>query len=265
MKNFPLSFIPERPAKPRQSGITMVMDKGLSLRETEDFISSCKEYTDIVKFGFGTAMITPNLEEKLNLYKNAGIRPYFGGTLFELFLIRDSIDNFKHLIDKHELDLIEISDGSMCVPHHEKLKHIKDFAKHTTVLSEVGSKQAGVIISTDKWIEMMQLELNAGAWKVIAEARESGNTGIYNADGSSNRGLIDEIISKVGQENVIWEAPNKAQQAWFIKLLGANVSLGNIAPAEVIPLETLRLGLRGDTFFDFLPETLKCFKPIINN
>jgi len=265
MKNFPLPYIPERPLKPRNSGITMVMDKGLSVRETEDFISSCHEYTDLVKFGFGTAMITSNLEEKLNLYKNAGIRPYFGGTLFELFLIRDCLIDFKRLIDKYELDLIEISDGSMCVPHYEKLMHIESFSKQTTVLSEVGSKQAGVIISTEKWIEMMQLELKAGAWKVIAEARESGNTGIYNADGSSNRSLIDEIITNVGQENVIWEAPNKAQQAWFIKLLGANVSLGNISPAELIPLETLRLGLRGDTFFDFLPETLKCFKPLINN
>jgi phosphosulfolactate synthase len=265
MMNFSLSFIPERPKKARNNGITMVMDKGLSLRETEDFISACHEYTDVVKFGFGTAVISSNLEEKLRLYRDAGIRPYFGGTLFELFLIRDQIDNYRKLIDKYRLDLIEISDGSICIPHEEKLNYIRLLSRQATVFSEVGSKVAGVVIPTEKWIEMMVEELKNGAWKVIAEARESGNTGIYNADGSSNKSLIDQIVKYVGYENVIWEAPNKPQQAWFIKLLGANVNLGNIAPSEVIPLETLRLGLRGDTFFEFLPENLKCYKPVINN
>ncbi len=254
--NFNLSYVPTHMHKPRTSGLTMVMDKGLSVRETENFLSSNGDYIDLVKLGFGTPLITKNLEEKIKLYSEANIQTYFGGTLFEIFIVRGLFDEFKKFIDKYKISLIEISDGSISLPHDEKLKYIKNLTQYTTVISEVGSKQAGVYISNEKWVEMMKNELKAGSWKVIAEARESGNIGIYNPDGTANKELIDNIVEHVNTNDIIWEAPNKSQQVWFIKLLGCNVNLGNISPTEVLPLETLRLGLRGDTFFQFLPENI---------
>jgi phosphosulfolactate synthase len=255
--NFQLPYLPERTKKTRKTGLTMMMDKGLSMREIENFISSSGEFTDLVKFGFGTAVISNGLDDKLKAYRDANIIPYFGGTLFEVFAIRGLFDQYRKLIDRYKLDLVEISDGSMEMPHEEKLEYIHKLSEQVTVISEVGSKQAGKVIPTAKWVEMMKSELEAGSWMVIAEAREAGNIGIYNPDGTANSSLIDDIVQHVSVEKVLWEAPNKAQQVYFIKLLGSNVNLGNIAPAEVIPLETLRLGLRGDTFFDFLPQNLK--------
>ena len=254
--NFELPDIPQRPIKSRSTGLTMVMDKGLSVKEAENFASASSDYTDFVKFGFGTALISPNIEEKIQIYRDSNIRPYLGGTLFEMFLVRGLFEKFRKYIDQYKLDLVEVSDGSIFLPHEEKLKYIQILSQQVTVLSEVGSKQAGVHISHEKWVAMMKAELEAGAWKVIAEARESGNIGIYNPDGSANVYLINDIIKKVKTDNIIWEAPVKNQQVWFIKLLGANVNLGNIAPNEVISLETLRLGLRGDTFFQFLPKEI---------
>ncbi|HLP73883.1 MAG TPA: phosphosulfolactate synthase [Bacteroidales bacterium] len=256
MKN-PLSFIPERPAKPRNSGLTMVMDKGLSSREAEDFMSVGGEYTDYVKLGFGTSLITPGVEKKIEIYKKAGTIPYFGGTLFEAFIIRNMFDAFVELLDRCNIDLVEVSDGSYDFDRNKKLEYIGKLAKKRTVISEVGSKKKGVVFSPDQWVAMMKAELDAGSVKVIAEARESGTTGIYNEDGSVNNTIICAISDNVKFENVIWEAPLKSQQAWFIKSFGANVNLGNIPPNEIIPLESLRLGLRGDTFFQFLPENLK--------
>jgi len=253
--NQELPFIPERTSQPRNSGLTMMMDKGLSIREAENFVSSSAAFTDLVKFGFGTALITKGLEEKISLYKTAGLRPYFGGTLFELFVVRNKFDDFCKMIDHYQVEYAEVSDGSMAIPHEEKLEYILKLAGQVTVISEVGSKVAGVEIPDDDCVTMMKAELAAGSWKVIAEARESGTVGIYQKDGSANQGLIDEIVRQMNVEDVLWEAPNKNQQVWFIKLLGANVNLGNIAPNEVVSLESLRLGLRGDTFFDFLPES----------
>lgn len=252
-----LPYVPERPSKPRQSGLTMVMDKGLSIREAEDFMSVGSEYTDFVKLGFGTSIITPGFEKKIKIYKNAGCRPYFGGTLFEAFVIRNMFSEFEGLLDKYEIDLVEISDGSYDLEHNRKLEYINILSAGRTVISEVGSKKKDVVYSPDEWVTMMKSELEAGSFKVIAEARESGTIGIYNDDGSVNMPVIREISNHVKLENVIWEAPLKSQQAWFIKHFGENVNLGNIAPDEIISLETLRLGLRGDTFFQFLPENLK--------
>jgi phosphosulfolactate synthase len=256
MKNI-LPFIPERPVKPRTSGITMVMDKGLSIREAEDFMSVGNEYTDFVKLGFGTSLITPGVERKIKLYKKAGVIPYFGGTLFEAFIIRNMFNEYIEFLDKYEIDLVEVSDGSYDIEHKKKLEYINKLAERGTVISEVGSKKKDVVYSPDEWVDLMKAELNAGSVKVIAEARESGTTGIYNEDGSINNKIISAIAEHVKLENVIWEAPMKSQQAWFIKHFGANVNLGNIAPNEIIPLESLRLGLRGDTFFQFLPDELK--------
>jgi phosphosulfolactate synthase len=252
-----LPFIPERPAKPRSYGLTMVMDKGLSIREAEDFMSVGSEYTDYVKLGFGTSLITPGFEKKIKIYQKAGTIPYFGGTLFEAFIIRDMFDKYVEFLKTNGVTFVEISDGSYDIEHSRKLDYINRLAKITTVISEVGSKKKEVIYSPDEWVAMMKAELDAGSVKVIAEARESGTTGIYNEDGSINHKIIDAISTHVKMENVIWEAPMKAQQAWFIKHFGANVNLGNIAPNEIIPLESLRCGLRGDTFFQFLPDNLK--------
>lgn len=249
--------MPDRPSKPRNSGLTMVMDKGLSIREAEDFMSVGSEYTDFVKLGFGTSLITPGFEKKISIYKKAGAVPYFGGTLFEAFIIRGMYKEFVEFLDKYEIDLVEVSDGSYDIDHNLKLDYINKLAKRGTVISEVGSKKKEVVYSPEQWVAMMKSELNAGSVKVIAEARESGTTGIYNEDGSINNKIISGIAEHVKLENVIWEAPLKSQQAWFIKHFGANVNLGNIAPYEIIPLETLRLGLRGDTFFQFLPDKLK--------
>jgi phosphosulfolactate synthase len=254
--NFTLPYLPTRDSKPRENGLTMMMDKGLSLREAENFCESSAEYTDIVKLGFGTAVITKDLKEKMAVYRKNNLRVYFGGTLFELFIIRGMFDEYRKMVDEYKLDIVEVSDGSMNIPHDKKLEYIQTLAKQATVVSEVGYKVSGMVLPMEKWAELMSAELQAGAWKVIAEARESGNTGIYNADGSANVELVYKLIDTVDKDKILWEAPNKSQQAYFIKLLGANVSLGNIATNEVIALETLRLGLRGDTFFDFLPQNL---------
>lgn len=250
--NFDLPGLPERPAKHRQFGITMVMDKGLSLRETENFIEQCAPYTDLVKFGFGSSLITSKLQEKIALYKNAGIKVYFGGTLFEAFVIRNKFDDYVKFLDKFKIDTVEVSDGSISIPHDRKCEYIHSLSKNFAVLSEVGSKEEGFMISPGKWISMMKAEISAGSWKVITEARESGTVGIYRPTGKAHVILINRILKHIPAEKILWEAPQKSQQVWFIKLIGANVNLGNIAPNELLPLETLRLGLRGDTFHFFL-------------
>lgn len=250
--NYELKDIPERPAKPRDVGFTMAMDKGLSLREVEDFIDSSGEYTDIVKLGWATSYVTSNLKDKLALYKEAGIPTYFGGTLFEAFVIRNQFEDYRKLLDKYDMPFAEVSDGSIELPHDLKCEYINKLSDQVTVLSEVGSKDAEKIIPPYQWIELMQTELDAGAWKVIGESREAGNVGLFRASGEVRSGLVQEILTKIPFEKIIWEAPQKAQQVYFIKLVGANVNLGNIAPNEVIPLETIRLGLRGDTFHHFL-------------
>jgi phosphosulfolactate synthase len=252
--NYSLSQIPERSVKPRNSGMTMVMDKGLSLRQVEDFLEVSGTYTDIVKLGWATSYVTPNLKDKLKLYKDAGIPVYFGGTLFEAFIIRNQYDDYCRMLDTFGLEYAEVSDGSITIEHDVKCEYISKLSKQITVISEVGSKDVQKIFAPYKWIQLMKAEMEAGSWKVIAEARESGNVGIYRDSGEVRQGLVDEILTQIPEEKIIWEAPQKAQQVWFIKLLGSNVNLGNIAPADLIPLETLRLGLRSDTFDHFLNQ-----------
>ena len=250
--NYELKNIPERTKKPRQYGFTMAMDKGLSLRQTEDFLSVASDYVDIVKFGWATTYVTPNIQDKIKLYKEAGIPTYFGGTLFEAFIIRDQFDDYRKVLDKYKMTFAEVSDGSIELDHDIKCEYIRKLSDQVTVLSEVGSKDAEKIIPPYKWISLMQAELDAGSWKVIGESREAGNVGLFRSSGEVRSGLVEEILTKIPFEKIIWEAPQKSQQVWFIKLLGSNVNLGNIAPSEVIPLETIRLGLRGDTFNLFL-------------
>ena len=252
MMNSKLQFLPERTTKPRESGINMVMDKGLSLRQSEDLIEVAADKVDLLKLGFGTSMVTPNLKEKVKLYRDAGIDVYCGGTLFEAFAIRNQLDDYKKYISDISLEMVEISDGSISMDHDRKCEIIADFSKSFRVISEVGSKDAKVEISSRNWIKWMQNELSSGSWKVIAEAREGGNIGICDSDGGVKSELIDDIVSQINQNEILWEAPQKNQQVWFINKFGANVNLGNIAPNEIIPLECLRLGLRSDTFNNFL-------------
>jgi phosphosulfolactate synthase len=252
--NFTLDQIPSRASKPRQHGLTMVMDKGLGVRQAEDLIEASSPYIDIVKLGFGSSMITPNLEKKLDVYRAAQIPVYLGGTLLEAFIVRNKFEEYMRLLDKYKLTHAEVSDGSISLPHEEKLEYIRRLSKRATVLTEVGSKEEGIIIHPNKWIELINLEIEAGAWKVIAEARESGTVGIFRPSGKAHVVLINKIVAKIVPEKIIWEAPNKSGQTYFIKLLGADVNLGNIAPNEVIAVESLRLGLRSDTFFQFLKK-----------
>jgi phosphosulfolactate synthase len=252
--NFNLSQIPERNLKPRLAGITMVMDKGLSPDEARNFLSVAHPHVDIVKLGFGTSFVTPNLREKLEIYRSYDMPVYFGGTLFEAFLIRNQFSDYIDVCREYGVEYMEVSDGSITIPHAEKCGYIEKLTKYGKVLSEVGSKDAAHIIPPYKWIELMSAELNAGSTYVIAEAREAGNVGIYRGSGEVREGLVQEILTQIPGEKILWEAPQKAQQLYFIELLGANVNLGNIAPSEVLPLETMRVGLRGDTFHLFLDK-----------
>jgi phosphosulfolactate synthase len=255
--NFTLSQMPERVKKPRGHGITMVMDKGISIEETKNFLSVAGPYVDVVKLGFGTSYVTPDLKKKLEVYRNADIPIYFGGTLFEACLVRDQLEDYISACKDYGVTYMEVSDGSINIEHKEKCKLIERLTKHAVVLSEVGSKDAAHIIPPYKWIELMRAELSAGATYVIAEAREAGNVGIYRGTGEVREGLVQEILTQIPAEKILWEAPQKSQQLYFIELVGANVNLGNIAPNEMIALEAMRIGLRGDTFDLFLDKKEK--------
>ena len=253
--NFNLTQIPERNTKPRDHGITMVMDKGLSIQEAKNLLSVGHPHIDIIKLGFGTAFVTPDLDKKIEVYQSFNIPVYFGGTLFEAFLIRNQFQDYINICRQYNITYMEVSDGSIDIPHAEKCGYIEKLTKIGTVLSEVGSKDAAHIIPPYKWIELMKAELEAGSTYVIAEAREAGNVGIYRGSGEVREGLVQEILTQIPEEKIIWEAPQKAQQLYFLELIGCNVNLGNIAPTEVIPLEAMRIGLRGDTFHLYLDKT----------
>src|SRR6202050_608961 len=254
--NFKLTQMPDRLEKRRQHGITMCMDKGLSIEEAKNFLSVAHPHVDIVKLGFSTSFVTPNLREKIEAYQSYGLPVYFGGTLFEAFLIRNQFDDYIAILKDYGINYIEVSDGSITIPHAEKCGYIEKLTRHGVVLSEVGSKDAANIIPPYMWIELMRAELAAGASYVIAEAREAGNVGIYRDSGEVRQGLVQEILTQIPAEKILWEAPQKSQQLYFIELICCKVNLGNIAPTEVIPLESMRIGLRGDTFHLFLEKQL---------
>jgi phosphosulfolactate synthase len=244
--------LPSRPGKPRTAGLTHVIDKGLNLRDIEGMFDVGGAFVDIVKFGWGTSYVTNNLEKKIALYRHFETPVVCGGTLFEAVYARGRIDEFKTWLGEHRFSHVEISDGTLDIPRDEKLVLIADFARDFVVLSEVGSKDSDINIAPYLWVQWIKEELDAGAWKVITEGREGGTAGIYRPTGEMRTGLIDEIVHEVDVSDLIFEAPSKASQAWFVKQFGPNVNLGNIPPDEVIPLETLRLGLRGDTLKEVL-------------
>jgi len=243
--------LPERTTKPRESGITHVLDKGYSLDQVRDFLAAAKGYVDIVKLGWGTAVVTPNLKEKIDLYQSNGVPVCFGGTLFEVCLRQNKLEEYLQTVRDLGMDHIEVSDGTVAMDEVDKIAILRRLSKEFRVLSEVGSKDAEVVIAPYKWVESIKRELEAGAWKVVTEGRESGTVGIYQPGGEVKEGLLEEIVTAVDAENLLFEAPVKSQQTWFIKQFGANVNLGNILPEEVISVETLRLGVRGDTLLQF--------------
>jgi phosphosulfolactate synthase len=239
--------LPERSEKPRERGLTHVLDRGLSLTGVDGLAEVAGGYVDIVKLGWGTALATGNLEAKLSRYRRHGIPVVFGGTLTELAIAQDRLEQLVSWLRELAIEHIEISDGTIELRHDDKLEMIERLSSRFTVLSEVGSKDDTRIMAPYRWVEQIESELKAGAWKVIAEARESGTAGIFRHDGEVRMGLIDEIVHAVPPEQVLFEAPQKDQQVWFIRRFGANVNLGNIAPDDVLSLETMRVGLRSDT------------------
>ena len=234
----------------RDGGLCHVLDKGLGPRGWADVLEMSGDYIDIVKLGWGTAYVTPNLRRKLEVL--AEKRVVIGGTFFEAVFAKGRVDEYKRWLAELGLTHVEISDGAVEIPRERKLELIAELARDFTVLSEVGSKDADVVYAPYQWVEWIREELDAGAWKVITEGREGGTAGIFRSDGDMRTGLLDEIAHGVPIENVLFEAPTKSSQAWFVKHFGPNVNLGNIPPDEVIPLETLRLGLRGDTLKEIL-------------
>jgi phosphosulfolactate synthase len=234
----------------RENGLTHVIDKGLGPRGWEDVLDTSGDYIDIVKLGWGTSYVTNNLRRKLDVLRDKKI--VFGGTLFEVVYAQDKLEEYKGWLQELGLTHVEISDGTIEIPRERKLELIADFARDFTVLSEVGSKDSEVVFAPYEWVQWIKEEREAGAWKVITESREGGTAGIFRPSGEMRTGLVDEIVHEIDFHDLVWEAPTKASQAWFVKHFGPEVNLGNIPPDEVIPLETLRLGLRGDTLKEVL-------------
>ncbi len=258
-----LHHLPERTTPPRSVGLTMMMDKGLPINFIEGLLDIAGPYIDFVKLGFGTSVVSRNLKEKITLYREAGVRVYLGGTLFEAFIVRDQFEDYMRMLEYYQLEWVEVSDGSLEMPHDAKCGFIHTLSANYNVLSEIGSKDADIIIPPYRWIELMKKELRAGSKYLIAEARESGTVGIFRSTGEVRSGLIQEILTQIPESKIIWEAPQKSQQVWFIRMMGPNVNLGNIAPTDVMALESMRLGLRADTFAMPLKDVEAQYKVLV--
>jgi phosphosulfolactate synthase len=244
--------LPPRDPKPRERGLTHVIDKGLNLRDIEGLFDTAGDYVDVVKLGWGTSYVTKNLEKKIALYRSFDTPVVCGGTLFEAVVARGKVDEYKRWLSDHRFSHVEISDGAIEIDRERKLELIADLSRDFTVLSEVGSKDPDTVFAPYQWVQWLKEELDAGAWKVITEGREGGTSGIFRQDGDMRTGLLEEIAHEIALDDLLFEAPTKASQAWFVKNFGPDVNLGNIPPEEVIPLETLRLGLRADTIKEVL-------------
>lgn len=251
--NFEALSLPKRTAKPREKGVTMIIDSGYGERTIRDFLESGYEYADYVKLGWGTSVVSLNLKKKIELYKEFGLDVCLGGTLFEVAYIQGKFEEFIKFSNDIGVDMIEISDGTIEMEQSEKLKCIEEVAKRMKVISEYGSKDSTTVRAPHYWVSGMKEELNAGSWKVIAEGRESGTSGLYRQTEELRTGLVEEISDAIPIDKILWEAPKKGQQVWFIKMYGNDVNLGNIALKDIVPLETLRLGLRGDTLLNYHP------------
>jgi phosphosulfolactate synthase len=243
----PLFGITTRKRKPRKSGLTQVLDKGLSIAEIESMLEVAADYVDIVKFGWATSMIVQNLEAKLEAYRSNNIDVCCGGSLFELAVVKKQMNEYTAFLKDHGFEHVEVSDGVIEISRSEKLKYIERLSRHFTVFSEVGRKDRTNVVAPARWVKDIKEELAAGAWKVICEGRESGTVGIYQGTGEVKAGLIQEIEAQIDAGRVIFEAPQKHQQVWLVKHFGPNVNLGNVPPRDVISVETIRQGLRADT------------------
>ncbi|MGN6168641.1 MAG: phosphosulfolactate synthase [Solirubrobacteraceae bacterium] len=240
--------LPNRSDKPREQGITHVLDRGLSVADIDSMVEVAGQAIDIVKLGWGTALATGNLEGKLERYRHHGLPVVLGGTLTEVAISQGRFDRLLAWVRELGLSHIEISDGTIALEHHRKVELIEQLSREFTVLSEVGSKDdTGAITPPYRWVEMMRAELAAGAWKVIAEGREAGTAGIFRPTGEVREGLIGEIVHEIDSRRIMFDAPNKHQQVWFLRRFGPDVNLSNIAAGDVLGVETLRLGLRSDT------------------
>jgi len=239
--------LPERARKPREQGLTHVIDGGLSTAEAEGLMASAGEYVDLVRLGWGSAYVTHDLRAKIECYRSAGVPVMLGGTLTELAWLQGRVDQLRAWLQELGLEHVEVSSGTVRIPEEEKLELIRSFAGDFTVFGEVGEKDPDALLAPYRWVEMIKGALHAGARSVICEGRATGDAGLYRPDGEARTGLIDEILHEVDPSRLIFEAPKKHQQVWFIQLLGPQANLGNILPGDVISLETLRLGLRADT------------------
>jgi phosphosulfolactate synthase len=245
--------LPGREVKPRSTGITMVIDGGLPTAYFTDLVESHGELIDVVKFGWGTALVTADLQRKIDALTSNGVDFYFGGTLFEKFLVQGQFDQWRAFVDGYGATTVEISNGTIDLSNESKAEYVARLVGDYRVFSEVGFKDSdkSETMGPDLWLKYIRQDLDAGAVKVITEARESGTSGIASANGELKKDLLEQILeSDVDTDQLMFEAPNKALQTYLIKRVGSNVNLGNIAPADVVPLETLRLGLRGDTLID---------------
>ena len=243
----PLFGISTRKRKPRKSGLTQVLDKGMSIAEIESMCEVAADYVDIVKFGWATSMVVQNLDAKLEAFRRHNIDVCCGGSLFELAVIKKQIPEYVAFLKDHGFEHVEVSDGVIELSRSEKLKYIERLARHFTVFSEVGRKDRTNVVAPARWVKDIKEELGAGSWKVICEGRESGTVGIYQGTGEVKAGLIQEIEAQIDPSRVMFEAPQKHQQVWLVKHFGPNINLGNVPPRDVISVETIRQGLRADT------------------
>ena len=244
--------LPARSPKPRSRGLTHVIDKGIALRQVENLFDTAGDYVDIVKLGWGTSYVTQNLKDKIELYRSYEVPVVCGGTLFEAVVARGKLDEYRRWLSENGFSHVEVSDGTIELERERKLELIAELGQDFVVMSEVGSKDSDVVYAPYQWVQWLKEDLEAGAWKVITEGREGGTAGIFRSTGDMRTGLIDEIVHELPLSDVVFEAPTTASQAWFVQKYGPEVNLGNIPPDEVIPLETLRLGLRADTLKEVL-------------
>jgi phosphosulfolactate synthase len=224
-----------------------VIDRGLSVAEVDGLIEVAGDSVDVVKLGWGTAVVSANLKPKLERFAAHGIPVVLGGTLTEIAIRQGRVDGLIAWLRELGLRHVEISDGTITLEPDVKRELIERLSREFIVLAEVGSKDTDFIMAPYIWVEQIERDLAAGAWKVIAEARESGTAGIYRANGEVRTGLIDEIAHAIDPDRIIFDAPLQRQQVWLLTRFGTECNLGNIAPADVLSLETLRLGLRSDT------------------
>jgi phosphosulfolactate synthase len=239
--------LPQRAQKPRDQGVTHVIDTGLSTQEAAGLMASAAPYIDLVRLGWGSAYVTADLAQKIATYTDAQVPVMLGGTLTELAWMQNKVDGMCAWLDELEISHVEVSSGTVSIPPQEKLELIEQLSRRYTVFAEVGEKDPNALLAPYRWVQLIRDALEAGAEKVICEGRATGDAGMYRPNGEPREGLIDEVLHELDSERLIFEAPKKHQQVWFIEHLGPDVNLGNVLPQDVISLETLRLGLRADT------------------